>query len=246
MTDIASPTLTHSPSPTPSTASSETVYSRMELSTGQIALNIIFGVFTAGLYLAYQSWQLQKALQCGQIETAQKAIEKGGWWLYRHTIESDDFRSLALTDEIQSIQLITAQILFDSKSATGGSSAAEAFIIARDQNVDGYDKLGILKKILPYTDLPQTTVDTTYAAAGTTDRIFVHEVRRPKKERFSDDYLYHILSLCGKECTVDTFIEAIFERFPSWKEPESESLSRVFLKKFYRKKINLLRSSETT
>ncbi len=245
---IPSPTLSpHSTTPSPTPSSSEADYSKIELTAGRIALNIIFGVFTAGLYLAYQSWRLQKALQCGKVEVAQKAIEKGGWWLYKHTVNSDDFRSLALTNEIDSIQLIAAQILFDSESATGGSSAAEAFIIARDQNDVDYDKLTILKEILPYTALQETTLDTTYAAVtDSPERIFVHQVRRPKKDRFTDDYLSHILSYCRENigCTVDTFIQEVYERIPSWKESESEPLYRAVLRKFYRKKFNLLQSSE--
>jgi hypothetical protein len=257
--------------------------------------NIVLAIFTGSLYLFYQSHQLQKALQCGKIEAAKEAMSKGGWWVYQHTIRSDDFRSLAFTKETESIKLIAAQILFDSKLTSGGSSAANALIEARDIGVDHYNELKILEKILPLTTVNKTAVDMNRAAIlREAERIFVKDIGEPEPDDLSHQYLEKILDdcrtieendrlqtfikmACGSfpdyknnpesrsfltefydarfspikfassilhhcrtepDCTVDTFINAIYAKFPSLKTNDSKKFySRESLTAFYNKKI---------
>lgn len=196
----------------PAGAAAATTYSRIEQTNWRYLITVVLAVGSFGLYLYYRSRQLQKALQTGKINDAEDAIKKGGWWLYQHTIGSDDIRSLAFTNEIESIKLIAAQILFDHNAANGGSNAANALIQARDINVTDYEKLNVLKKILPESSHPRTTVDCERAAiTRDAERIFANQVKEPETDRFSEQYLEYIFNECREDpkCSVETYINAI-------------------------------------
>ncbi len=216
-------------------------HTRIEQTNWRYLKTIAFAVCSFGLYLYYQSCQLQKALQSGKMNAAEDAIRKGGWWVYQHTIGSDDIRSLAFTNEIESIKLIAAQILFDPKAANGGSNAADALIEARDINVQDYEKLNVLKEILPESIHPRTTVDFERAAiTRDAERIFANQVKEPETDRFSEQYLEYIFNECREDpkCSVETYINAIYDRFPSWREdPDHAPIPKKDLTAYYNKRI---------
>lgn len=218
-------------------------YARVGQTNWRYLKTIALAVCSAGLYLYYQSCQLQKALQCGKMNDAEDAIRKGGWWIYQYTIGSDDIRRLAFTNQVESIKLIAAQILFDPKLVNGGSNAANALIEARDIKVPDYEKLNVLKRILPESSHPRTIVDLERAAiTRDAERIFADQVKEPESDRLSEQYLEYIFNECREDpkCSVETYINAIYDRFPLWREdPDHAPIPKKDLTAYYSKRIRL-------
>lgn len=135
-------------------------FNKIQRSWGDCLFTILMAISVVGLF--YQSWKLQEALQCGQTKEAEERLRKGGWFWYKHTINSNDIRELAKDGRFASIKLIKDQILFNKKDPTGGSNAATALIEARDlrdtlQKIDKADEIcTILLNKFPYTEFPET------------------------------------------------------------------------------------------
>lgn len=212
MTQRIEPTI--SPS-IPATGASSIPIAKIHLSLGEKV-----AAFFWSFIPFYQGWKLQKALQCGRLDKAVEHIRKGGWWWYRHTIQSEDFRSLTLTREINSIRLILAQFDFDSGSPTGGSRAAKAFIEARDG--PDFEKQEILSLL---TGFKKTKLDDDAAVYGASKRIFVSEPKKNRDYRDAEDFYLELIYTETKNAK--EFIKRICKVFTP---PQNKQALREFVK----------------
>lgn len=134
---------------------------KIRMSWGDYLFTALMVISVVGLF--YQSWKLQEALQSGLVNEVEERIRKGGWLLYKHTINADDIRSLAKDNKCASLRVIRNQIDFDIQDPTGGSNAAQALIVARDLR-DSSEKIhknadrvcSVVLKALPYNTFPET------------------------------------------------------------------------------------------
>ena len=89
---------------------------------------------------------------------------------------------------------------------------ATAFTISSCVSKTDYEKLNVLKKILPESSHPRTTVDCERAAiTRDAERIFANQVKEPETDRFSEQNLEYIFNECREDpkCSVETYINAI-------------------------------------